>query len=111
MPAALEAKPLQDVNSITLLGNLIAQKYPVVRTWNVGSPAEVDLDSLVTYQGPYSGLANLGLARELEPGWFGPAIQLTVAAEVVNLFDNTIHDIEEHPLPGRSWQLSIRMSY
>ncbi len=62
IPATLTGKPLQDVNSITLLGNLIARKHPIVQTWNVGSPAEVDLDSLVTYQGPYRGLANLGLA-------------------------------------------------
>ena len=54
-------------------------------------------------------IVNLGLARDMDPGWLGSAGQLTVAVEVVNLFDNTVYDIEEFPLPGRSWQLSVRV--
>jgi outer membrane cobalamin receptor len=58
---------------------------------------------------PGRELLNLGLAREFDFSWLQPAGRLTVAAEVVNLTDNTVYDIEEFPLPGRSWQLSARV--
>ncbi|MGH8029421.1 MAG: hypothetical protein ACREO3_05745, partial [Arenimonas sp.] len=43
----LDVHPLEDLGAITFLGNEIATKYPVVRTWNVGSPAAIPLDSQV----------------------------------------------------------------
>lgn len=51
---------------------------------------------------------NLGLARRVDLAGGG---QVTVTAEVVNLLDNTVHDIEQFPLPGRSWQLSARLNH
>lgn len=62
VPAVVETAPLQDVSAITYLGQVIAEEHPIVTTWNVGSPRDVDLDALVQYEGPYRGLANLGLA-------------------------------------------------
>ncbi len=62
VPAWVEARPLQDVSAITFLGQQIAEKYPVVGAWNVGSPLAVDVDSVVTRRGPYRGLAEIGLA-------------------------------------------------
>jgi hypothetical protein len=32
---------------------------------------------------------------------------LTTTAEVVNLTDNTVYDVEGFPLPGRSFRLSL----
>jgi len=50
----IAAKPLQDVSAITFLGQQIAEKYPVVKEWTVGSPAAIPLDSLITREGRYS---------------------------------------------------------
>ena len=62
VPAAIEAQPLEDMSAVPFLGYLIAEKHPVVTEWNVGSPADIDLDSHITSQGPYRGFANIGLA-------------------------------------------------
>ena len=59
--STIEAKPLQDVSAITFLGQQIAEKYPVVKGWAVGSPAAIPLDSLITRQGKYSSWNGVGL--------------------------------------------------
>jgi len=62
VPSVVHPKPLEDVSAITFLGTLIAEKYPEVQGWNVGSPADIDLQSKITYEGPYRSFRNLGLA-------------------------------------------------
>lgn len=62
VPTYIKPKPLEDVSAITLLGQLVAEKYPVVRTWNIGPPSSVNLDSVVVYSGPYKKLGSMGLA-------------------------------------------------
>jgi hypothetical protein len=59
--SSIEARPLEDVSAITFLGERIADKYPVVKDWKVGSPADVPLDSLVTHEGGYSTLKGVRL--------------------------------------------------
>ncbi len=54
-------------------------------------------------------LLNLGLAKDWYPEWLGPAGVMSIVAEVVNLTDNTVYDVEGFPLPGRSWHLSARV--
>jgi len=62
-----------------------------------------------TDRAPARTLVDLGLEWRTVPGFLGPAGELTVAAEVANVFDDTTYDVEEFPLPGRSWQLSLRL--
>jgi hypothetical protein len=59
--SSIDAKPLADVSAITFFGQEIVEKYPVVKDWNVGSPAAVPLDSLITSQGTYSSVKRMGL--------------------------------------------------
>ncbi len=61
IPTVVDPVPLQDVNAITLLGQQIAEKYPVVKEWNVGSPSDIDLDSKIVRQGEYHGFKWLKL--------------------------------------------------
>ena len=61
VPAEIEAKPLEDISAITFLGQQLAEKHPVVKTWMAGSPANVPIESLVTKKGPYSPFRALGL--------------------------------------------------
>jgi hypothetical protein len=57
----LDIEPVEDVAAIRFLGNEIVSKYPVVKDWNVGSPAEVDLDELGVETGDYPGFKSIGL--------------------------------------------------
>ena len=59
--SSIEGRPLQDVSAITFFGQQIVEKYPVLESWNVGSPAAVPLDSLITRQGRYSSVKEMGL--------------------------------------------------
>jgi hypothetical protein len=61
VPARIDAKPLEDVASITFLGERLVEKHPVLKTWIAGSPGAVPLESMVTRQGPYKPLRALGL--------------------------------------------------
>jgi len=61
VPATIEARPLEDVAPISFLGQQIVEKYPVVKDWQVGSPADVPLDSLITARGRYGSMGHVGL--------------------------------------------------
>ena len=52
-PGVIQPTPLDDLGTVRFLGAEIAQQHPVVTTWNAGSPANVDFDSLITEQGHY----------------------------------------------------------
>jgi len=54
--------PLEDLSAITLLGNEIATKHPVVRGWSVGSPMKIDLDKRITHRGKYVSQRELELS-------------------------------------------------
>ncbi len=54
VPTRIDPVPLEDLSAITFLGNDIAERHPVVREWAVGSPARVDLDSLIVKEGRYN---------------------------------------------------------
>ena len=60
-PVALDPKPLDDLGAIKFLGAEIADQHPIVKTWAVGSPASVPLDTLVTQRGPYVPWRELSL--------------------------------------------------
>ena len=50
-PPASRPSPLEDVSPITFLGQQIVEKHPVLKEWQVGSPADVPLESLVERPG------------------------------------------------------------
>lgn len=61
VPTRIDAKPLEDASSVTFLGTMIADKYPVVREWQVGSPADIDLEATIISDRDYSPWQNMGL--------------------------------------------------
>ncbi len=69
IPALIAAEPIEDVSAITFLGRQIAEKHPIVREWQVGSPADIDLDSRIVNEGVYKPIRELGFES-----WF-PIIQ------------------------------------
>jgi hypothetical protein len=60
VPALIEPQPLKDVSAITFLGAEVAKKHPVVTTWQVPPPSTVDETRLITGEGAYYPLRNLG---------------------------------------------------
>lgn len=60
-PGVIDPVPLESVSAIGFLGAEVAERHPVVTTWQVGSPAAVDLEALQPETGPYSPLRSLEL--------------------------------------------------
>lgn len=52
-------------------------------------------------------LINLALSREFTGGVWGAGHAATVTAEVINLTDRRLHDVEGYPLPGRSARVAL----
>ncbi len=50
-PVVIEPKPLTDLGTVKFLGNEVVKAHPIVKTYAVGSPARIPLDSLVTNRG------------------------------------------------------------
>jgi hypothetical protein len=61
VPGTIDPVPLEDVAPITFLGNEIVTKYPALKDWSVGSPAEIDLEVHDPKVEKFKGLRNLGL--------------------------------------------------
>ncbi len=59
VPATIEAKPLQDVSPVAFLGQKLIEKHPVLKEWQVGSPAEVPLEKEITHEGPYRSFGSI----------------------------------------------------
>jgi hypothetical protein len=62
VPARVHATPLQDVSAITFLAERLVEEHPIIKTWNVGSPADIPFDTMPKHTGIYH-LAG-GLRRE-----------------------------------------------
>jgi len=63
VPATIDPRPIEDVSAITFLGAEVAEKYPVVKTWQVPAPSTVDYDKEVIGKGPYIPLRSVSLAN------------------------------------------------
>jgi len=59
------------------------------------------------HRAPARHLVNVALARRWRDGPAGAGHELVVTAEVLNLTDNDVYDMEGYPLPGRSARLSL----
>ena len=62
VPARLTATPLEDVGAITFMAERVVEEHPIIKEWNVGSPAKIDYEGLAKTSGEYH-LAG-GLRRE-----------------------------------------------
>ena len=62
IPSVMALHVTEDVSAIRFLGNETIERHPVLAQWTVGSPADVPLDSMKTYQGSFSAAGNIRLA-------------------------------------------------
>ena len=63
VPAIIDPRPIQDVSAIKFLGAELAEKFPIVKTWQVPAPSTVDDEKLIVGKGPYAPLRNVGLTN------------------------------------------------
>jgi len=63
VPVTIEPKLLKDLSAIKFLGAEVAEKYPVVKTWQVPPPSTVDEEKLITARGPYIPLRTINLVN------------------------------------------------
>jgi hypothetical protein len=61
-PVMIPVRTIQDIAPVTYLGNAVVEDHPVVKEWKLGSPRDVNLDSVMTYRGSYSKWKRTGLA-------------------------------------------------
>ncbi len=64
IPVKMAIQPQANVNAIRYLGQAVAEKHPVVKTWKLEapSPAKINLDSLTTFTGAYHPMRSITLA-------------------------------------------------
>jgi hypothetical protein len=53
-PVVVSIQPREDISAINYLGQQVVERHPIVKSWNAGSPARINLDQVTTYAGPYS---------------------------------------------------------
>ena len=61
IPVTIDPRPLDDVGAIVFLGAEVAEKHPVVKTWQVPPAETVDYDKVVIGKGPYVPLKSVAL--------------------------------------------------
>ena len=61
IPGWIKDQPIDKVGAIQFLGQTVVDKFPIVQSWTDGSPAKINLDSLITYKGRYKHLKNFHL--------------------------------------------------
>jgi hypothetical protein len=59
MPTEEEKAEKETVRGSRFLGTAISDRYPVVQSWNIGTPADIDLDSVVVESGDYQAFKNV----------------------------------------------------
>jgi hypothetical protein len=60
-PVRIPIEVRNDLSAIDYLGQQVVEKHPIVKEWNAGSPARVNLDEVTTYAGPYRPFARMRL--------------------------------------------------
>ena len=61
VPTEITATTLEDVSAITFFGERLAAEQPILKTWNVGSPAKIPYDSMPKQTGTYRVAGGLRL--------------------------------------------------
>jgi len=79
-PVRLQPKVQQDLGTIEFLGTKVVNERPELKSWGVGSPAKIDLDSLIIARSKYNSARRLKLAAmypivegfkgAISPGYF-----------------------------------------
>ena len=53
VPSTIQPAPLEDVGAIAFLGQQLVDHHPVLKDWQVPSPAKIPLEEMIVRRGPY----------------------------------------------------------
>lgn len=59
VPMMVPIAPINDVAAISLFGQAVIDKHPELQEWKLGSPLNIQLDSLITSTSDYHGLRSM----------------------------------------------------
>jgi hypothetical protein len=59
VPVMIPDRPIEDVAAITYLGQAVVEKHPALESWTLGSPLDVNLDSLITGTPDYRSVRSM----------------------------------------------------
>jgi len=79
-PVRFQPQVEQDLGTVDFLGTRVVNEHPELKQWGVGSPAKIDLDSMITARSKYNSTRRMKLAatypilesykKTAAPGWF-----------------------------------------
>jgi hypothetical protein len=79
-PIRFQPKVQNDLANVEFLGTKVIEERPELKSWGVGSPAKIDLDSMITARSKYNSAQRLKLAgmypivegykKEVSPGYY-----------------------------------------
>lgn len=61
LPVVIPIEPIEDIAPIRYLGQAVIDEHAIVGDWMLGSPKEIEIDSLHTHSGDYKAFRSLGL--------------------------------------------------
>jgi len=61
VPSVIAARPIEDLAAITFLGQKVVERYPEIKSWQVGLPSQIPLESMTTGTGEYRFVRGLRL--------------------------------------------------
>ncbi len=53
VPVLIPTEPIEDINAIQYLGQAVVNEHPQVKDWVLGSPMDIDIDSITISSGDY----------------------------------------------------------
>jgi hypothetical protein len=56
VPSIIDGKPVKDINPISVPGQQVVEKHPILKQWAAGSPGSVPIESMITRTQKYSPL-------------------------------------------------------
>jgi len=62
LPVRMPNQTIEDICAVKYLGQAVVEKHPIVKEWKLGSPADVNLDSLTVYKGEYHMVRSMGFS-------------------------------------------------
>jgi len=62
LPETLQPEPVEKVAAIDFYGTEVVRRHPILQSWNIGAPSEIDLAAKTRYDGDFSIAGALGLA-------------------------------------------------
>jgi len=109
IPVKIANEVPDSVGAVEYLGNHIIDRHPTLRSWTLGSPRTIDLDSMITYRGDYNTFGSMQF-NSLIPVIRGykDFVALGVRMDVVDLLGLSAFDLAASYSPNTQLPIEER---